>query len=128
MTTTVRRMKCHLRAHSRRALPRFALAAAAGVLILAGCARSNMPNQYNALTEANFTEGCTASGQGASYCSCGYRVLSGPAGIPFSEFSRIDGQLAKNPDAMPDDVKAKLQPCGAPGGPTTIAPSNGTSP
>jgi hypothetical protein len=99
------------------------LLGAVGILILAGCAKSNTPNQYNALTEANFTEGCTASGQGAPYCTCAYRVLSGPDGIPFSEFAKLDGQLAKNPDAMPDDIQAKVQSCSTPAGPTTIASS-----
>jgi hypothetical protein len=84
--------------------------------------------QYNALTETNFTEGCTSSGSGARYCTCAYGVFSGPNGLPFSEFAKLDGQLANNPDAMPDDIKAKLQTCGTPGGPTTLAPASTGTP
>ncbi len=116
-------MKPRLAAAVPPASQRFALAAATGLLILAGCARSNTPTHYNALTETNFTEGCTSSGRSARYCTCTYGVLSGPDGIPFSEFAKLNGQLAKNPDAMPDDVRAKVPTCGTPGGPTTLVPA-----
>ena len=116
-------MKPLFAAALRPASRKFALAATTGLLILAGCARSNTPTQYGALTETNFTEGCTSSGSSARYCTCTYGVLSGPDGIPFSEFAKLNDQLAKNPDAMPDDVKARVQTCGTPGGPTTLAPA-----
>lgn len=92
-----------------------------GTLIFAGCAQSNTPTQYDAVTESNFDDGCSSAGGSSGYCSCAYRVLSGPGGVPYSEFAKIDDQLASKPDSLPDEVKALLQPCSDPSGPTTTA-------
>jgi hypothetical protein len=101
-----------------------ALALIVGVLV-AGCRQpSNSPTAYGDVAQANFVHGCTQAGRGVKSCSCAYGVLSGPSGVPFDEFKKIDQNLATNPAALPDSVKAKLSVCPTTttGGPATSGP------
>lgn len=59
---------------------------------------------YDAETEANFIEGCTADGRSnvVDVCECAYEAIERE--IPFDRFQRVDERLTEDPDAvLPDD-------------------------
>ena len=94
-------------------------------------APSNAPSDYDALTEENFIDGCTAEspppdttdlGTGASpeYCQCVYNWYVN--NLPYSEgngsydnstFKGLNSSLSKEPEGLPQSIKDAVgESCG----------------
>jgi hypothetical protein len=120
-------------------------------LLLAGCSQGNEPTAYDETTEANFIQGCTGEGTGATgassdYCQCAYRYFvdnvpfdadaAKEAGLPEEpNFVAVNDALEQADDAMPESLEQAIAAsCGTSGrpgpdtgGPTTSSTATGTS-
>ena len=57
------------------------------------------------------TEGAEAITSPEDYCQCVFETISGPDGVPFEEFDKINEDLRTNGGPLPDDFVASYADC-----------------
>lgn len=94
------------------------------LVLLAACSGGrDVPDDYGATTERNFTTGCTTAltsdGEGPTYdlsaaeetCACAYEHITSPDGIPYERFREITDAQESQPTALPPDLRAAVDRC-----------------
>lgn len=91
------------------------------MVVVAGCAGSGEPDDYDDTVQSNFIEACVASGEQnnqqeaalQSICECAYAVFSDPDdGIAYEDFKSFDDELRNDIDtAFPDAYAAVFADC-----------------
>ena len=102
--------------------------AAVSLIVLGGCTTGQKSASNYAGAEDNFLEGCIdiADDPGdpdveqsdvveitspEDYCQCVFDELSGPNGIEFSEFKKINSTMQDEGGPLPDDFIAAYDSC-----------------
>lgn len=95
------------------------------VLIVTGCSGGrDVPDDYGATTERNFTEGCITSltdpeEEGPSYdddsardvCGCAYEEITSPSGLSYERFQEINDAQEDAPTRLPADLRGLVERC-----------------
>jgi hypothetical protein len=99
-------------------------------LLLAGCSQGNEPTAYDETTEANFIQGCTGEGTGATGASFDADAAK-EAGLPEEpNFVAVNDALEQADDAMPESLEQAIAAsCGTSGrpGPDTGGPTTSST-
>lgn len=100
---------------------RFAASLAGVVLglgLLAGCSGQRAPGGYSDKVGASFVQGCTATAEGdnvnfdaKTYCQCAYDALSGPGGVAFDEFKKVNNDQTEKPGRLPQSFTKVFASC-----------------
>lgn len=96
--------------------------------MLAGCSGGrDVPDDYGATTERNFTEGCVTaltddSSDGPTYdgdtaegvCGCAYEEITSPSGLTYERFREINDSQEAAPTELPDELREIIDRCRPP--------------